>query len=221
MENVNEKVQKVLTLISIVAVAISVMMFIGLYFGLKLFSNKYLLATFLTFIATAVVCFFSNGALDMYGKKKYLAIVSLALLVLSFLFGLINFWTYFELEGFFPKMSGIIAIASVLFVIIITTSSKLDNHYRGLQIITFSLTVILDIALTIVILGVDLFDNDTFVKIFYPLCFIVFALLCITNIISKRINKTKKDYIQISLDEYNSLKERIRELENENRELRG
>ncbi len=221
MEKITERAQKVLTIVSIISVAVSVMMFIGLYFGLKLFSNKYLLAIFLSFIAMAVVCFFSNSALDMYSKKKCISIVSLALLGLSFIFGLINFWTYFELEGFFPKMSGVIAIASVLFVIIITTSTKLDNHYKGLQIITFGLTVILDIALTIVILGVDLFDNDTFVKIFYPLCFIVFALLCITNIISKRINKIKKDFIQISLDEYNSLKERIRELENENKKLRG
>lgn len=218
-----EKIQKGLVISSIITVSIVVLMLISALFGVEIFNNKQLTATLLTVASLSAVCFFLNASLDMFNKKKILAIISMSFLGLAFIFGLINFWTYFDMKGIFPKISGIIAIASVLFVIIITTNAKLDNNYKVLQFVTYGLIVILDILLTIIILGVDLFDNETFTKFFWAFCFIVFALLCITNIVGKRIasNNLGKDYIKISVKEYNDLKERIRQLEEENKKLRG
>lgn len=218
-----EKLQKGLVVSSVVTVSIVVLMLISALFGVEIFNNPTLTAILLTIASLSAVCFFVNAALDMFNKKKIIAIISMVLLGLAFIFGLINFWTHFEMEGLFPKISGIIAIASVLFVIIITTNAKLDNNFKLLQFVTYGLIIVLDILLTIIILGVDLFDNETFTKFFWAFCFIVFALLCITNIIAKRIssNNLGKDYIKISIKEYNELKERIKLLEEENKKLRG
>lgn len=218
-----EKIQKGLIITSIVTVSIVVIMLISALFGAEIFNNKTLTAILLTIAAISAVGFFINSALDMFNKKKIIAIISMVLLGFAFIFGLVNFWTHFEMEGIFPKISGIIAIASVLFVIIITTNAKLDNNFKVLQFVTYGLIIALDIILTLVILGVDLFGTEGFSEFFWAFCFIVFALLCINNIVGKRItsNNLGKDYIKVSVKEYNELKERINQLEKENKELRG
>lgn len=216
------KIQKAFVIVSISTVGLAMMLLIAAVFGLKVFDNPYLLALLLSLAVIAAGCFFANNALDMFESKKVLSIMCLVLLAISAMLGFVHFWSKFSLPEAFGKLTGIIVISSVLIVIIVTTYGALNKKFFVLQMITYSLVGIIDILLVLLILGVKLFDIKGFATIFVIICIVAFALLCTTNILSKRINKiVEAGYIKVSKEEYNNLKQRVEELEKENAELKS
>ena len=80
----------------------------------------------------------------------------------------------------------------------------------ALQIITYSFVLIIDIILTLTILGVQIFDNSAFATFFVVLALITFALLCVVNIIARKnyrnqIDESEEEMITIKKSEYDML----------------
>lgn len=216
------KIQKSFVITSIVSVGLVMLMLILAVFGVEVFKNPTLLAILLSLAVITAGFFFANNALDMFESKRLLSIMCLVLLAISATLGFVHFWSHFTLPEWFGRLTGIIVISSVLIVIIVTTYGSLERNFFVLQMITYILVGIIDIVLILALLGVKIFDIDGFVTIFVIVCIVAFALLCTTNILSKRIAKmVEKGFVKISKEEYNSLKQRVEELEKENEELKS
>ncbi|MBO4623249.1 MAG: hypothetical protein J5691_05105 [Bacilli bacterium] len=215
------KIQKTLVIVSIVSVGLVMAMLIAAVFKAPVFDkDKILLPIMLSLAVIAAGCFFANNALDMFESKKVLSISCLVLLAVSATLGFIHFWSKFSLSEGFGKFTGIVVITSVLFVIIVTTYGALDKHFFVLQLITYILVGAIDIVLIMAILGADIF-HGAFTTIFIVSCIAALALLLTTNILGKRLGKiVEAGFIKVDKAEYEALKQRVEELERENKELK-
>lgn len=225
-----KKTRKILTIISIVSMIVSVLMLIGAIFGLKVFEGV-LLKFLLTFAVVAVGCAFAINAVSIYGRNRKVSLVSLSLLSLSVLFALIIFWAGFDMSVGFNKFTLILGMLTVFFNIIVSLIIRLDRRYLVLQIITYSLVLVIDIILTLQIVNVDVFGIKNFWKFFLAICLVAFAMLCTTGILGRKYDggeqksgdkegKEKQGFVKISQNEYDELKSKIKALEEENATLK-
>lgn len=222
MEGSMKKTKKILTITSLVAMIISVIMLIGAIFGLKVFEGV-LLKFLLSFAAIAVGCTFAINAISIYGRNRIVSLVSLGLLGLSVLFALIIFWAGFDMSVGFNKFTLILAMATIFFNIIVSLIIKLDRRYLVLQIITYVLILVIDIILTLQIVNVDVFGVKDFWKFFLAICLVAFALLCATGILGRKYDvggekevKAKQGFVKLSQAEYDAMNSKIKALEEEN-----
>lgn len=231
-----KKVQKTLVLLSIITVGIVVgMLILALILTMvdkPSFGNFYFRSIILSFAVICAACFFANNALDVIKKTKILSICALSLLVVGSLLGLIEFWSDFEIGGFFGKFIGIVAITACFFTMIVTTNGKLGDKYKAIKIIYFVCIVIVDIALILEILQIVFgYKNDDPERPRYILdyigfpfaiaCLVVFAFMCVTNILGKRLKiDENNDLIDNSAKEKKTLEEQIATLNLENEELK-
>lgn len=223
------KLRKGLTISSIVLLVLTVGMLIGAIFGLQVFEGT-LFKFLLTF---AILCAGSTlylNAVDIYSKRKILSIVDMAMLGILIVLGLIIVWAAIELFSTFGRITAILSLATILFNIIIANYLKLGKSQKVLQIITYSLIIVLDILLTIVICGVKLFDYNWFWQVFAVLCLVTFILLVTLSILSKKekpeqvINVThsvKDGYIEVEKTVYDALIAKVEKLENELEKLKS
>ena len=214
-----KKIQKVLVAITIVSVSLVILMLILALFGIKIFDNEWAVAILLTLSLLGASCFFFISSINIYDKNKLLSLISMSLLSILSVFALIIFWSYFEINEVFSKITCILGLITILFIIIVTTNIKLEKRYQILQVITYMFITILDIILIIVICGGKLFENDLFVKLFVAFCLVTFGLLCTIKIVSGKKGNSK--FITINRSEYNELLERIALLEKENENLKN
>lgn len=218
------KTKKILTITSLVAMSLCVLLLIGAIFGLKVFDGA-VLKILLTFATIAVGSAFAISAVNIFDRNRIISIVALSLIALSMVFGLIVFWMGFNVSVAFNKFTLILSMLAILFNIIVSLILKLDKRYLVLQIITYAFIVLIDIILTLQILNVDVFGIKSFWKYFIAICLIAFGLLCATSIIGRRSDVGQKDdktngFVKVSKIEYEEMKKRIESLEEENRILR-
>ena len=232
-------IQKGLTIASIAGVGVIVLMLILslLIKNLKLFEEDFVQGIFLSVVVITAAVYFCSNALSIIKQRKILAYISLGLLGLSLILALICFWYMWGVplynkevgklardvnEGF-GKFTGIMAIFTILFVIIVNSYTKLGKKLLPFQIITYVFVLTIDIILTLAIMGVEVFKNSGFVTIFVILCLITFALMCVVNILAAKhyrqtlIDTSEKvdndEYITIKRSEYEALLNKIKELE--------
>ncbi len=212
-----KKISKFLTVTALVSMLLSIIIVILSIFGLKVFKKGPILYTLLSLATISTASFFINSALMIFNKKRFIAITTIFLIIVTSVFGFIIYWSGFETPVLFNKITGIVAIATVFTLIIVTTNIKVENHYLVLQIITYLSIIVIDICLTLIILGINILKNDAVSKGFITLCLISLALLLTIRIIGrKEINNSLNDdaYIKIKKSEYDYLLQRIKELEN-------
>lgn len=223
------KLRKGLTISSIVTLVVAVGMLIGAIFGLKVFEGT-LLKILLTFSIFCVGSTLYLNAIDIYSKKRILSIVDMALLGVLIVLGLIIVWTGTQLSSTFGRITAILSLATILFNIIISNYLKLGKSQKVLQIITYSLIIVLDILLTLVICGVKLFDYSWFWKVFAVLCLVTFILLVTLSILSKKVkpeqvinvtHSVKEGYIEVEKTVYEALIAKVEKLENELEKLKN
>ena len=223
-----KKMQKPLTITSIVGVGlIIVMLILSLLGALKnMFDGTYLTAILLTLVLVTVCVFFLNSCLDIIESKTKLALVTCGLLLLSSVLLLIWIWysngvankeDTRKINETYARISGIIAITTVLFTIIVTSNTKLHKHFIPLQVITFVLVGAIDVMLVLQICGVEVLKNGV-LTIFIIMCVITFGLLCTINILSKRLAKDEpvdSGYVKIKKEEYLALVEKAKKYDEE------
>lgn len=215
--------KRTLSIIAISSLVGAVLMLILAVFGVEGLFKYPLLAVMETLAIICVGSALSINALLIFPKKKKLAIVDLSLLSSLTLLSIITFWIEAVSNSFFGKIVLILGIATIFFNIIVSNYLKLAKSKLALQIITYCLIIVLDILLTMQILGVNLFDLDWFAKVFIVLCLVTFVMLIVLIILAKKSpvgehlvdNEDKTKYVKIEKSEYEAMKQKIAELEKE------
>jgi hypothetical protein len=221
-----EKLKKILMIISLSGVGIAAVMLILQVLGVNIF-NGFMLRVLLVVATIAVASGISISEIAVIKRKRILGYVGLGLLSLSTLFALIIFCSNILItDSIFNRITGITAITSVLFIIIISLYSKLGKSYIAMQIPTYISLVAIDIILSLLIAGVNVFKVGGMLSIFIILCIIAGALLIATSVISSKIKssevapKVKNDMVLVPREEYENLKKENDSLKAELEKLR-
>lgn len=215
------KTRKILTIVALSTMGLAVAMLIGGIFGLKVFEGL-LLKFMLSFAAIALASAFSITSLNVLKNQKIISYICLGLLGLSLLFALIVFWIGFKASVTFNRITSILAIATVLFCIIVSLNDKIQKRFMAIQIITYSVIALIDIVLTLLIVGVKVFKVSGLSAVFFAVCLVAFALLCTLSILGKKKDETVSEaFIKVKKVEYDALLEKVKLLEEENKRLKG
>lgn len=215
-----EKTKKILMISSLSCLAVSCLMLILAVFGVQVFDG--ILLRILLIVSTfAIACGLAIGELSVIQKNKILGYVSLGLLSVSVLFALIVFCSsLLNNGGVFVKITGIFALLSVLFIIIVSNYTKLGKSMLALQIPTYIALILLDLFLILLVCGVSMFEINGMLETFIILIIVnVGLLIAISVIASKKRNSQDTPKVR---DENNieELKIQIEVLKNENEQLR-
>ena len=208
-----EKIKKILLITSISAVGVSALMLILQVLGVPIFQGVWL--RILLVVATlGISSGISINEIAVIKRKKILGFVSLGLLALSVLFAIIIFCSnILTVGGIFVRITGITALVSILFILIVSLYSKMGGYLLGLQIPAYACFVAVDLILVLLVAGLEVFSLPGMVSIFIILCIISVAMIITLSVISSKRNTSpevlkEKDeaYITITKEEYEKLK---------------
>ena len=221
-----EKLKKALTIASLSALGIAIVLLIGGVFGLEIFSNKVLLKILLTAGTIAITSGMAINEIAVIKRKRILGFIGLALLLASAVLAII----LFIVPSLFAnttllRVTGSVALSSLLFVTIISYYSKLEGSIIGLQIAAYLVFIALDVMFTLMIWGVKVLTSTLMIEIFSVLCILaVGGMIALTVLSSKRKAsmfdkearepKLADDKMIISKAEYYALKEENEKLKN-------
>lgn len=223
-----EKTKKALMIVSLSALLICCIMLILAVFGVEIFDGVPL-RLLLIFATICVATGISINELAVINRKKVLGFVGIGLLALSVLMAFVIFCSNLLVtENVFNRITGIVSVLSVTFIIIISIYSKLEKSLLGLQIPTYVAFGALAILLSLLIGGLHLFDIKGMLEVFIVLCIVCFGLLIASTIISAKKKSSNSDAVNskaktitISLQEYESLKEENKALKEELEKLKS
>lgn len=215
-----KKSKKILTIVSIISICGAVALLIGSIFGIEIFKGN-LFRVLLSFATIALAAGFAINSVNYIKVKRVVSIVSLALLSFLTVCAMVIYWAKIPFGSWFSKMTCILALATIFFNIILSLYIQLGNKQKPLQAITYILICTIDIFLTIIILGIDLFKYNGVWQCFSVACLVVLALLCTLAVLGKKnytqvdaeMNAIGDEYIKVRKSEYNELKARVAELE--------
>lgn len=211
-----KRTKNIFQALSIAGVCAVVIMLIMAIFGVQVFEGigfKFLLSFATISLASAL----SLTATSNLEKHKTISLVALGLIGLCFVLAFIIYWAEIKLASGFGRFVALLGLITILINLIVNLNLKLGKQKQGLQIVTYCLIIILDILLTIIICGKNLFEISGFWQIFAVLALVVFALLCTLSVMSKRVNG---DTNLITTDT-KSLLAQIDELKAENARLKA
>lgn len=225
--------KKVLLGIALVCIAIVVLELISGIFGVK-FYNRPLNQILMTAITLALGSIFALGALSFFDDNKIISIVDLSLIGLSVVMFVIFYLRGFKMHETYFKITGIVAIITVIFNSVVSAGVKLKNKFIYLQVISATDLAFIGFTLIMSILGHYWLKNSLFLKIFCALAIIELGLLLAITALSKRssnegenspINNTStkitKDKVVLSIEEYNAMMLKIKNLEDELKQLKS
>lgn len=223
-----EKTKKALMIVSLSTLLICCIMLILAVFGVEIFDGVPL-RLLLIFATICVATGISINELAVINRKKVLGFVGIGLLALSVLMAFVIFCSNLLVtENVFNRITGIVSVLSVTFIIIISIYSKLEKSLLGLQIPTYVAFGALAILLSLLIGGLHLFDIKGMLEVFIVLCIVCFGLLIASTIISAKKKSSNSDAVNskaktitISLQEYESLKEENKALKEELEKLKS
>lgn len=210
--------KKILMYSSLTTLAVCIVLLIGAIFGLKTFEGA-ILKLLKTCATIAIAGFFAINALTMTDKNKIMGYVCAGLLGFLSLLLLVIYWANIS-WGVFQQLVFVLAIATILFNIIVNLNLKLDKNFLVLQIVTYILIAVIDIVLTLVIFGSTILANGTVLKLFIAGCIVVFGLLCALGILGKKVEKNPVLVNDGNLNDVDALKQQIKALQDENAKLR-
>lgn len=223
-----EKTKRTLMIVSLSALLICCIMLILAVFGVEIFDGVPL-RLLLIFATICVATGISINELAVINRKKVLGFVGIGLLALSVLMAFVIFCSNLLVtENVFNRITGIVSVLSVTFIIIISIYSKLGKSLLGLQIPTYVAFGALAILLSLLIGGLHLFDIKGMLEVFIVLGIVCFGLLIASTIISAKKKSSNSDAVNskaktitISLQEYESLKEENKALKEELEKLKS
>lgn len=225
-----DKLKKVLMIISISAVATSALMLILQVLGVPIFKEQILLRALLIIATLGVTSGIALIELKVIKRKKILGYIGLALLTLSTLLVLIIFCTnILQNGGIYVRITGITALLSILFIIVISFYSKLGSKLKGLQIPAYACFCSVGLILILLIAGVSVFNIKGMTEIFIILCIASVALFITVGVISARQNSDNFarqevngniETISVSKEVYDNLVAENEKLKQENDELK-
>lgn len=219
-----DKTKKILMIISLSALAAACLMLILAVFKLPIFEGiplRVLLIISTICVSTAI----SISEVTIIKKRKVLGYIGLGLLAISVLFALIIFCSSLLYNySVFNRITGIISVLSVTFIIIISIYSKLGKSILGLQIPTYICLSLFSILICILIGGVALLDINGMLEVIIVMAIICFGLLLASIIVAARKKEVavsaNEEMITITKTEYENLKKENEELKNQIQNLK-
>ena len=222
--------KRILLITSLTTLALTCVLLISAIFGAEVFDGGGLRTLLISSMLSAGTGF-AISQLNVIKRNKVLGIMGLSLLCLSCLFAFIIFVSSILFNGgVFAKITGVVSVFSVLFIIVNSIQTKLHKRVLALQIIALFFLVAYDIMLSLLICGVKLFDIDFMLEVFLVLVVInvglFIALLVISAIKPKanneqKVPKAEKGYINLTIEQYNYLMYENQRLAAENAKLKG
>lgn len=212
-----DKTKKILMIISLSALAVACIMLVLAVFQVPIFKGVPL-RILLVVSMTAVACGIAINEVSVIKRKKILGYVGLGFLAVSVLMALIIFCSnLLTTESIFNRITAIVSILSVLFIVVISLYSKLGKSLLGLQIPTYISLIGFGIFVALLIAGVDMFEITGMVEVFVILIIACAGLLLACSIVSARRKNIseKPDMITISKAEYQDLKNQIESLKSQ------
>lgn len=214
-----KNIKRVLTILAISTMAVAIGILIASLFGLSIFTGLWL-KILVTLGTVSFASAFAIGAVNIFRQKRILSLISLGLLVVSTILAIIIYWNGFSVSALFIKLTIMIGMATVLFLIIVSLNTKLGKRYQLLQWICFALIIVIDVALSLIVWGVDLLAISFFLEIIISISLIAFALICALAILGKRNPDGEvigDGYIKVKKDEYDALVKKVKEYEEKER----
>lgn len=215
-----DKTKKILMIVSLSALAVACIMLILAVFKVPIFDGVPL--RILLIVGTvAISCGIAINEVSVIKRKKILGYVGLGLLGISVVMALVIFCSKLLVTySVFNRITGIVSISSVLFIVVISLYSKLGKSLLGLQIPTYASLIGFGIILALLIAGVEIFEVKGMIEVFIILVIATVGLLIACSVVSaKRKNDTQekpeKDLITITKTEYENLKKQIEDLKAE------
>lgn len=223
-----EKTKKSLMIISLSCLAISCIMLILAVFKVDIFEGIPL-RLLLIFATLALSCGLSINEIPLVKRKNVLGYVGLGLLSLSVLFALIIFCTnLLTTYSVFNKITGVVSVLSVTFIIIISIYTKLEKSMLGLQIPSYISLILLAIMSCLLICGVEVFEINGMLQTFIVLIIVSVGLLISSSVVAskkkvedKEKKENKDEMIKISKLEYENLLKENEMLKNEIEKLKA
>ncbi len=220
-----DKAKKILLISSLSALGVTCVLLITAIFGVNVFDGA-LFRILLVCACLSLSCGVLVNELSLIKKNKKLGFVSLSFLVLSTLFALIIFVSpLLYIDSVFNKITIVLSLFSIFFMIIVSFYVKMGKNMLLLQIITYVAVFLTDIILSLVLVGVKVFNIPSMSEIFAILCILSICLLIAVGILSGKknfennilengeyIKVLKKDYDNL-VEENKILKEKLKKLE--------
>ena len=209
-----KKLKKVLMIVSLVCIGIVAFMLASSVFGV----NVYVGWPFKVMIVLAIVGATSGiaiGELNVVKRKKILGFVGLALLGVSAIMATILFLTPLLGWNLFAKFTLALSITSILFITIITQYSKLGKSVLVLQIITALILGTIDIILSLIIFGVNVFAYTIILDLFIVFCIAAVTMLIALTIIGSRKKDVSNVVIIKTTDDENKKETQAKASQNE------
>ena len=214
-----EKLKKILMITSISAVGVAAVMLILQVLGVQIFANEILLRILLIVATLGVASAIAINEIAAIKRKRILGYIGLGLLGLSTLLALVIFCSnILQTGGVFVRITGITALISILFIMIITFYSKLGSHLLGLQIPSYACFCAVDLILVLLVADVKVFSVKGMTEAFIILCIASVALMITISVIASKRNSSEvqntedKKMVTIPVEEYEKLKAENEEL---------
>lgn len=211
------KIKKILMITSLTTLAAACLMLILAVFKLPIFKGIPL-RILLILATTALSCAFAISELGVIKKKRIVGFIGLGLLCISVLMAFIIFCSPLLTKySVFNRITGIVSILSVAFIIILSIYSKLENTLLGLQIPTYISLAIIVLMLSIIIGGYSLLQIKGMLEVLIIDAIVCAGLLIATSVIASK----RKDGDEPKLTEVEKLKQEIQQLKKENEDLKA
>ena len=214
-----EKLKKILMITSISAVGVAAVMLILQVLGVQIFANEILLRILLIVATLGVASAIAINEIAVIKRKRILGYIGIGLLGLSTLLALVIFCSnILQTGGVFVRITGITALISILFIMIITFYSKLGSHLLGLQIPSYACFCAVDLILVLLVADVKVFSVKGMTEAFIILCIASVALMITISVIASKRNSSEvqntedKKMVTIPVEEYEKLKAENEEL---------
>ena len=203
--------KRVLLISSLTCLALSCLLLILAIFGVKVFEGA-IFRVLLISSTFAVGAGIALTELNILARRKVLGLVSLGFLSVSVLLALISFCSPLMEVPVFNRITGVIALFSVLLATIISLNTKLEKRFIALQAVTYIALSLVVLLVVIIVCGVNIFEINGILQAFLVLCVITVGLLIATTVVSSKNKGDEKSKPELS--DSQNLK-----LENENLKL--
>lgn len=225
--------KKTLLGVALVSIAVVVLLLIAGIFGVKSFQRP-LNQILMTAITLAVGSILALGALGFFDDNQLISIIDLSLLGISVAMFIVFYIRGFKMNEVYFKITGIVAIISVIFNFIVSAGAKLKKQFLYLQIASAVDLAVMGLTLIMSILGHYWLKNGTYLKIFCVICIIELGLILAITALGKKASadniqsetnnanpKISNGKVSLTLEEYNAMMLKIKTLEDEIKQLKS
>ncbi len=204
-----EKAKKILLISSLSCLGVTCLLLILAIFQVKVFEG-FLLRLLLVCACLSLSCGFLVNELSLIKRNSKLGYASMSLLLLSTVFALIIFCSnLLNVDSVFNKITIVISLFSIFFMIIVSFYTKMGKNLLWLQIITYVAILLTDILLSCLFVGIQIMKVSGMSEIFWILCIVSVCLLVSLGILSSKKTfdniKSGDNFVTISKEEYENL----------------